>query len=363
VHPTSKHPAMVVRARNAFRAETPGTDAFIWPNNIYVSAKVIGGAVWEVFGRLKWMDRQRFAMTATGDELERHGADYGISRKPASYSQGNVVVVADTWPLTVAQGTVFTRSDGVQFTSTLAKDIGKYSLSATIPVVCNVAGKSGNTTYGAPLSTNIAHLTAVNVDDVGLGQGADQETDDQLRERILARKRYPPHGGADFDYIAWAKELPGVTRAFVKANAFGRGTVGIWFLMDDTYVAGIPQAADVAAVQAHIDGLKPTTAIPIVQAPVADCIDIVIQDLKPDTQAVREAVAAELQTMFRRETVPSIPGDLFTLSRSWIEQAVSNATGERSNTVFAPSTDITFGPGIMPCLRSVTFTKSSNTSS
>ncbi|WP_204301901.1 baseplate J/gp47 family protein, partial [Stenotrophomonas maltophilia] len=68
--------------------------------------------VWEVFGRLKWMDRQRFAMTATGDELERHGADYGISRKPASYSQGNVVVVADTWPLTVAQGTVFTRSDG-----------------------------------------------------------------------------------------------------------------------------------------------------------------------------------------------------------------------------------------------------------
>ncbi len=30
--------AMVVRARNAFRAETPGTDAFIWPNNIYVSA-------------------------------------------------------------------------------------------------------------------------------------------------------------------------------------------------------------------------------------------------------------------------------------------------------------------------------------
>ncbi|KAH2144788.1 hypothetical protein KXW37_004023, partial [Aspergillus fumigatus] len=86
--------------------------------------------------------------------------------------------------------------------------------------------------------------------------------------------------------------------------------------------------------------------------PVADCIDIVIQDLKPDTQAVREAVAAELQTMFRRETVPSIPGDLFTLSRSWIEQAVSNATGERSNTVFAPSTDITFGPGIMPCLRS-----------
>jgi uncharacterized phage protein gp47/JayE len=346
---------MAQRARNAFRAEMPGTDAWIWPNNVYVSAKVIGGAVWEVFGRLKWMDRQRFALTATGYELDRHGLDYGIGRKGKSYAQGNVVVSVDTFPFEIPSGTIFTRSDGASFTSTRAAEVGQFSLTATVPVVADVAGRSGNTIYGAPLSTTLSGVQSASVDDVGLGQGADQETDDQLRARILHRKRYPPHGGAASDYIGWGLELPGVTRVFVKGNAFGRGTVGVWFLMDDNYVAGIPLQADVDAVQAHIDSVAPVTAIPIVQAPIADCVDIQIRNLNPDTQAVREAVAAELQSLFRRTAVVSVPDDPFILYQSQLWQAIANATGERSHQLVAPSTDVTFAPGTMPCLRSVTF--------
>lgn len=347
--------AMVQRARNAFRAETPGTDAWIWPNNIYVSAKVIGGAVWEIFGRLKWMDRQRFALTATGYELDRHGLDYGIGRKAASYAQGNVVVAADTWPLTVPSGTVFTRSDGVSFTSTRAQDISQFSLTATVPVVANVSGKSGNTIYGAPLTLTLTGTTGANVDGVGLGQGADVETEDQLRVRILHRKRYPPHGGAEADYIGWGLEMPGVTRVFVKGNAYGKGTVGVWFLMDDTYLAGIPLQADVDAVQAHIDAVAPVTATVIVQAPIADCVDIIIGQLRPDTQSVRESVAAELQSLFRRQSTVSIPGDPFTLNLNDVWQAVGNASGDRHHKIVAPSTDVPFATGMMPCLRSVTF--------
>lgn len=348
--------AMVQRARYAFRAETPGTDAWVWPNNIYVSAKVIGGAVWEVFGRLKWMDRQRFAMTATGYELDRHGLDYGIGRKAASYAQGSLIVVADSYPFTVPAGTVFTRpSDGASFTSTKAVDVGQWSLTATVPVVADVAGKSGNTTYGTPFDTALSGVASVNVDANGLGQGADQETDDQLRVRILLRKRYPPHGGAESDYIQWGLSLPGVTRVFVKGRAYGKGTVGVWFLMDDTYLAGIPQQADVVAMQDYIDTVAPVTANVIVQAPIADCVDITIRNLSPDTQAVREAVAAELHSLFRRTASVSLPGDPSVLYVSDVWQAVGNATGERHHQVVAPSTDVPFAVGTMPCLRSVTF--------
>jgi uncharacterized phage protein gp47/JayE len=348
--------AMAQRARNAFRAETPGTDAWVWPNNIYVSAKVIGGAVWEVFGRLKWMDRQRFALTADGYELERHGLDYGISRKPSSYAQGNLIVVADTWPLTYPVGTKFTRkSDGASYTSTKAASVDKYTLAAKVAVVADVPGKIGNAIYGTPMDTGFADTTSAAVDSVGLGQGADQETDDQLRARILHRKRYPPHGGDEADYIGWATDLPGVTRAFVKGNAFGRGTVGVWFLMDDTYPAGIPQAADVLAVQAHIDAVAPITANVVVQAPEADCMDIIIRGLTPDTQAVRESAAAEIQSLFQHTAQPSVPGDTFTLYRSWIWQAVGNATGEQHHEVIAPLTDVPFAVGVMPCVRSVSF--------
>lgn len=349
--------AVVLRARNAFRAETPGTDAWVWPNNIYVSAKVIGGAVWEAFGRLAWMDRQRFAMTATGYELERHGLDYGIARKGASYAQGNVIVVTNTYPLTIPAGTVITRqSDGAVFTSTQSRDVGKYTLNAMVPVVANVAGRAGNTVYGTPMTCTLANVTSATVDDFGLGQGTDIETDGQLRIRILLRKRFPPQGGAEYDYVAWGLSLPGVTRVFPKANAFGRGTVGVWFLMDDTYVAGIPQASDVQAMQTYIDSVSPVTAIVIVQAPTADCIDIHIKGLTPDTQAIREAVGAELATLFRRMAQPGLPGSPFTLDQNWIWQAVGNAPGVQRFQLVAPSTDIVFGAGIMPCLRSVTFT-------
>lgn len=347
---------MVQRTRNAFRAETPGTDAWVWPNNIYVSAKVIGGAVWEAFGRLAWMDRQRFVRTATGYGLERHGLDYGIARKPASYAQGNVVVVSDVYPTNIPAGTTFTRpTDGATFTSTQSRQVGRYDLSAVVPVVADAAGRAGNTVYGTPLTATVAGVTAVAVDDYGLGQGADLETDEQLRVRILHRKRYPPHGGAEYDYVAWGLELPGVTRVFAKGNAFGRGTVGVWFLMDDTYVAGIPQAADVLAVQAHIDAVSPVTANVIVQAPTADCIDVIVQGLMPDTQATRESAAAELQTLFRKMAQPGLPQNPFMLDQNWLWQAIGNATGVQSFKLVSPGDDLIFNAGIMPCLRSVTF--------
>ncbi len=347
--------AMVTKARNAFRAEMPGTDANVWPNNIYVSAKVIGGAVWEVFGRLKWMDRQRFVVSADLEGLKRHALDYNMSQKGASYSGGNAVIAATSYPLVVPAETVFTRADGVTFTTTIAGEVGQYSLEVSVPVICNTAGKIGNTVYGTPLTATLAGVASVNVDELGLGGGTDIESTEQLRSRILLRKRYPPRGGAPSDYILWGLSIPGVTRVFPVANAYGRGTVGVWFLMDDTYTAGIPQPVDVLNMQTYLDSVAPITANVIAAAPLADCIDITIKGLKPDTQGVRQSVSAELQSMFRNMAQPGLPNESFTLYQSWIWQAVSNATGERSHTVVAPVSDLQFTSGVMPCLRSVTF--------
>ena len=193
---------MVLRARNAFRAEMPGTDAWLWPNNVYVSAKVIGGATWEIFGRLKWLDRMRFAMTATGYELERHGLEYGIGRKSASFAAGNILVSSITYPLAIPIGTVFTRSDGVAYTSTQAYGINKITLDVDVAVVCNVAGKTGNTVYGAPMSFTLGGVTSAAVDSIGLGQGADLETDDQLRAPASWRASGTPQWAAPLT-IMW----------------------------------------------------------------------------------------------------------------------------------------------------------------
>lgn len=348
------------RVRNAFRAELPGSDAWLWPNNVSVSAKVFAGAIWELFGRLAWIDRQRFAATADGNELERHGLEYGIGRLPAAFASGYVEVPCVT-PYSVPVGEVFTRSDGAQFTATsavgtLVSAVVGDPATLLVPVLANVAGKAGNTIAGSPVSTGLTGLTgAVYVSEDGVGGGADIETDDSLRERILFRKRQPPMGGAEYDYVSWARTIPGVTRVFVSGNAFGRGTVGVWIMTDDTTPFGIPTAGDVAAVQAYLDTVKPVTATVVVQAPVADCIEVVVQGLSRDATAVREAVAAELQSVFRRMGTVGLPGKPFTLHRSWLWSAVSNATGEEYHTIQFPTTDLVFPTGVLPCLSSVRF--------
>ena len=53
---------LVERARQSFRANLPGTDAWLWPNNIGPSAKVMAGLTHEVFGYADYIARQKFAL-------------------------------------------------------------------------------------------------------------------------------------------------------------------------------------------------------------------------------------------------------------------------------------------------------------
>lgn len=355
--------SLLQRARNSFRSNLPGTDAWIWPSNIYVVAKVVGGLVYMVFERLQWIDKQRFVSTATDlNQLQLAGAELGINLKGASAAQGHVNVTAN-YPFTVPIGTQFLRSDGVIYAATLSVSATQYSVLpyVAVPVVCTTTGAVGNALAGTPLSTSLANTDgstlAPVVDANGLGSGADTETFESLQTRILLRKRQPPAGGSPTDYQRWALEVPGVTRAYVAGKAFGPGTVAVWFFMDDTYPSGIPQASDVAVVQAHINSLAPVAAEVFVQAPIARCIDVIVNGLYPDTQQGRQAVAAEVQAVFLKMTQPGLPGQPFVLRWSWLQQAVSNATGGQFNEgVAQPSADMFFIAGEAPCLRSITFT-------
>lgn len=347
---------LLVRTRTSMNAEMPGTDAYVWPNNLYVISKVFAGAIYELFLRLEYVSKQIFAATATDDYLDAHGFEYGIARKAASPAYGDILVTG-TPGATIPSGATLTRSDGRTYTTQQSATIPATG-QVKVPVIDIEPGLKGNAQQGTKLTFS-ATLTNVDGDAYvtasGLGQGSNIETDDSYRQRILERKRRPPQGGAEYDYIAWAKQLPGVTRVFVKGNAYGPGTVGVWFTMDETYPFGIPQPADVAAVQAHLDLLKPITANVFVAAPVAECIDVVVKGLSPDTLEVRQAAADELVAAVRRLGSVSVPGALVTIHRSWLWQAVSNASGEQYHVIEAPGSDIVSPAGSIPVVRKVTF--------
>lgn len=345
------------RTRGAFRTNLKGSDAWLWPNNVAVSAKVIAGAVWESFSFLDYISRQIFAATADTPFLERHAAEYGMARLPATYATGQITLTGDA-SVPVPAGLVVQRADGVRYDIT-AGGITSGLGSVTLPVRAQAAGRAGNTVAGAGVAL-IAPLARINSDGVvaasGIGAGADVESDASLRARVLFRKRNPPHGGAAHDYVLWAREINGVTRVFVDpvTSTNGRTSVGVWILMDGSYTNGIPLAADVTAVRDYIDSVRPAGALVEVGAPSAVAVAITITGLSPDTAAIREAIAAELADLIAEARVSTLTSP-YTLYRSQIIEAVSIATGEDHHTLTAPASDVALTAGQIPVLGAITY--------
>lgn len=348
---------LVERTARAFRANLRGSDAWLYPNNVADSAKVIGGAVWEPFSFLRWIWQQQFAHLCDGDMLDRHGAELGMPRLPPARAQG-AVTLTGTNSLTVPAGLELKRADGLRYTTTSGGTITGGSV--TVQAEASAEGKVYNMTPGSFL-TLTAQITGVDpaamVASAGMGGGADLESHENYRSRILFRKRFVPHGGAAHDYVTWAREINGVTRVYVDpvTASNGRQTVGVWFLMDDTYADGIPQAADVAIVAAYIDGKRPAGAKVEVSAPVALPQTITISALSPDTASVRSAVIAELQALFRREMHVSTVSEPRSVYRSKLWEAVSIAAGEDHHQLTLPATDIVMPPGTIATLGAINF--------
>lgn len=348
---------LVERARQAFRNELPGSDAWVWPNNINVTAKVIAGMVHLLFLWLAYIAKQRWITTADGEFLDRHGVVYGMARLAPTYARGKVVFTGTPGiVLPAGIGVSINEHDYVTENPAEISGLG----SVTLDVVADQPGAAGNAIAGTSVSLRSA-VNGINsggglVHTAGIGLGADEEGDESYRARLLWRIRMPPHGGAAHDYVAWAREIGGVTRVFVDPLASGPGTVTVYFLMDDLYTNGIPQGADVDAVDEHIGVLRPATAQVTVLAPEPVEIDITIDNLVPDTTVVRDAIYLELQDLFQREGKVSTEANPFTMYRSKIWQAIANATGEDHHTLAEPATDVLLDTGQMPILGEITYT-------
>lgn len=341
-------PTLINRAEADIETRLPGADARLRRSNLNVLARVHSGAAHGLYGYLEWISRQVIIDTADGDMLERHASIWGVERKAASPAVGNITVTGSNGSIVPADSTL-ARSDGAQYTTDAEVTIT--SGTVTIAVTAVEGGQAGNAAAASSLSfdTPIAGVSATaTVDAGGLTGGADIETDDDLRARLLARIQAPPHGGALHDYVAWALEVAGVTRAWVYPAELGLGTVTVRFVRDDD-ASPIPDAGEIAAVQAYIDSVRPVTAAVTVVAPVAVPLNFTI-DIVPDTAAIRAAIEAELRDLLRRESAPGA-----TILLSHIREAISLATGENDHVLTAPAANVAHAVGEMATFGAITW--------
>lgn len=336
------------RASTDIEAALPGADARLRRSNLNVLARVHAGALHGVYGYLAWLAEQLMVDTAETVFLDRYAGIWGVLRVPAAYASGLVNVTGTTGAV-VPAGASLRRSDGVAYAATA--DATLVAGLAAVPVAAVVAGVAGNAdaltqmAFAQPVA-GVASAALVALE--GITQGADRETDEALRARVLARIQQPPQGGAASDYVAWALQVPGVTRAWVYPLEGGVGTVTVRFVRDGD-ASFIPDSAEVAAVQAFINERRPVTAQVTVAAPVAAPLNMSIA-LTPNTAAVRAAVQAEVADLLRREARPG-----GTILVSQLREAISVAAGETNNVLSSPLADVTHAVGQMPTLGTITW--------
>ncbi len=341
-------PQLIERGAADIGTRLPSTDARLRRSVLGALARMHAGAVHGLYGYLDWLSRQILPDTADGEILARWANVWGVTRKAAAQAKGSVTLTGTNGAI-VPAATVLQRSDGVEFTTDAEVTIA--AGTAIAAVTASEGGTAGNTAAGSAL-TFVSPIAGVNssatVTAAGLTQGTDTESDDDLRERLLTRIQLPPQGGTAADYVAWAKEVAGVTRAWCYPNELGVGTVTVRFTRDDD-ASIIPDAAEVAAVQAHIDPLRPVTAALTVVAPIAVPLNFTIT-LAPNTAAVQAAVAAELADLLRREAEPG-----GTILLSHIREALSVAAGETNHVLTAPAADVTHTTGQLATMGTLTW--------
>lgn len=290
-----------------------------------IVARAEAGAVYMLHGHLDWIANQIIIDTATGEWLERWAAIWKIVRKAATYASGTATLVGvNGYELT--EGAVVVRGDGFEYsvddTVEISGGTATVSLTALLPDTADV---SGNIDAGTVLTLQEPAdgiNNAVTVSGTGIGGGAATESDEELRSRLLFRIQNPPRGGSLADYVAWAREVAGVTRAWSFAHHTGIGKVGITFVLDNEDDI-VPDAGKLAEVEACIETVRPATVKELVVfAPALQTIDLTIKIENNDADT-KAAVIAEIEAHFSRW---KNPGD--TVFQSQVEEAISVAAGE-----------------------------------
>ena len=343
--PTLK--TLIDRADADMAQRLPGTEAALRRGNVGTLARIHAGAVHGLYGFLDYLSRQVLPDTAEVDYLERHASIYNITRKEASAGSGKARFTGTTGTV-IAKG-VKVQTVRAQIYVTMAAATLKEG-QADVAIKAETAGKAGNIKADTVL-TLVTPVGGVQSKAValapGIQGGTEPETDDSLRRRLLNRIQAPPHGGSQADYVAWARAVPGVGRAWAYPSELGLGTVTVRFMRTD---GAIPAAADVKKVQDYIDARRPVTASVTVVAPIAKPLDLTFTALTPDTPAVRAAITAEIKDLLLREAEPGK-----TLLISHLREAISQAAGETDYVMVAPSTNVAHDTGQIATLGAPTW--------
>lgn len=222
-----------------------------------VRAKVYAAALHTVYGYIDYLAMNMLPDLCDESWLARHAAMKRCPRKGATAASGYMRWEGVSDGLKVTAGSVIQRDDLVQYTATA--DATSSGGALRVPIACSSAGAVGNADDGTSLIlvTPVNGLPSSGVADTLTG-GFDTEELETWRARVIERYYWTPQGGADGDYVVWAKEVPGITRAWTYRHWMGTGTVGVMIAGSDLISALLPPGPAWSASDPAIAGAAPS---------------------------------------------------------------------------------------------------------
>lgn len=314
-------------------------------------ARVHATGLYGTHMHLAWNVQQMMPDTAEAEYLIRHAAIWGVYRRAATKAVGFALFTGVAGTVIPAQLDLRLPSGGLAITTVAGVLDG--AGDATIPVVAVEGGVQGNTAPGAVLpivsvQAGLDPQMAV-LDPDGMAGGAEEENDASLLARVLAEIREPAHGGASHDYPRWIQNDFAATKVATVPLWVGPGSVAAVVAMGTALAPRVPIPAELDAMAAHLEVLRPVTAevyvIPVELLAVPMKMAVV-----PDSSPVRAAVEGAALAHFAAD---ANIGTRLALSR--LSEAISAASGEYRHYITLPPADIVPARQQLPVLGAVTW--------
>lgn len=361
------------QAAQAIQSELPGTNAALRFMVTTALANADAGLAYANYAYLAWIARQAVPYTAENEYLEAWAALKKVYRD-APFQASGVVSFQGTVGKTVLNGTAINRADGVAFTSTADATVAATGI-VLVPVKANadpegLLGAFGNTAVGVKMSLSapIDGISGTGTVSTAITGGTDLEEDEPLRARMLVAYQTRPEGGAEGDYKEWVLDVPGITRAWIKRNGYGAGTVVIYIMLDVTEAAhnGFPQGTDGVSQYETRDTaatgdqltvadalwyLQPVTALVYVVSAIAQPQPFTITGLSTAGSVVQASVLAAMANAINQQADPRGA----TIDLSDIEAAIAAVPGTAGFVITTPTANITTAIGYLLTLGTVTF--------
>lgn len=310
--------------RDNLAAFLEGADASVPNSALRVLSDMNAGGAFLNLKYLQWLAKNFLPDLAEKGWLDRWANILFGGRKAATFASGTITVTG-TQGTKLPAGSILATSDGVQYQT--AAEVILSAAKTSVTVACLTAGAVGNRDQGALLSLTEA-VSSVNAQAtvVLIDGGADTESDDDLRVRILLRIRNPPMGGCATDYEQWTLSLPGISRVWVAPMEMGIGTVTVRFACDVLRASndGLPTLDDCAMAKAYIDTVRPVTVADLFVVPwIPQGIGPRILNLTDTSPSTKLAIGASLQAMLLEKAAPGQ-----TIFACWISDAITEAVGD-----------------------------------